>query len=198
MNLSRFRLPIIWTSSILGVLTLVHLIGVYIYEGGSVLGVPGGSINIGLIGQSPEIPNPMQYGENKQYDLILSFLFRSIIRYNTESSIYEGDLGRCDLSDLSKVSCRLTGSGIWSDGTPIKTDDVIATYQAFKTNPTNDKMKAFLGKVAIIAKDDGTIEISSEEKNSLMLDLLSSPILRSDMIERIRTGRLGKDGYVTS
>ena len=140
----------------------------------------------------------MQYGENKQYDLILSFLFRSIIRYNTESSIYEGDLGRCDLSDLSKVSCRLTGSGIWSDGTPIKTDDVIATYQAFKTNPTNDKMKAFLGKVAIIAKDDGTIEISSEEKNSLMLDLLSSPILRSDMIERIRTGRLGKDGYVTS
>lgn len=31
-----------------------------------------------------------------------------------------------------------------------------------------------------------------------MLDLLTSPILRSDMIERIKTGRLGKDGYVTS
>jgi hypothetical protein len=59
-------------------------------------------------------------------------------------------------------------------------------------------MKGFLGKVTVIAKDAKTIEISSDEKNSLMLDLLSSPILRSDMIERIRTGRLGKDGYVTS
>jgi hypothetical protein len=59
-------------------------------------------------------------------------------------------------------------------------------------------MKVFLGKVAVIQKDDKSIEISSEDKNSLMLDLLSYPVLRSDMIERIRTGRLGKDGYVTS
>ena len=51
-------------------------------------------------------------------------------------------------------------------------------------------MRAFLGKVAIVSKDAKTIELTSDEKNSLMLDLLGSPILRSDMIERIRTGRL--------
>ncbi len=54
-------------------------------------------------------------------------------------------------------------------------------------------MKGFLSKVAIVEKDASTVELSSSEKNSLMLDLLSYPILRSDMIERIRTGRLGID-----
>ena len=198
MNLSRFRLPVIWTSSILWILTLLHLVGVYIYEWWSVVGVPGGSINIWLVGQGPDIPNPMQYSQSKEHDLILSFLFRSLIRYNNESGIYEGDLARCDLTDLSKVTCTLTGSWVWSDNTEIKIDDVVATYQAFKDNPPSDKMRSFLGKLVVISKDAKTLELSSDEKNSLMLDILSSPILRSDMIERIRTGRLGKDGYVTS
>jgi hypothetical protein len=87
---------------------------------------------------------------------------------------------------------------VWSDGTEIKIDDVVATYQAFRESGTNEKMKSFLGKVAIVSKDGKNIELSSDEKNSLMLDLLSYPILRSDMIERIRTERLGKDAYVTS
>ncbi len=121
-----------------------------------------------------------------------------MIRYNTEAWIYEWDLANCDLNDLSKVTCILNGSGVWSDNTEIKIDDVVATYQAFKDNPPSDKMRAFLGKVAIVSKDSKTIELTSNEKNSLMLDLLGSPVLRSDMIERIRTGRLGKDGYVTS
>lgn len=198
MNLSRFRLPVIWTASIIGSLSFLHLIGVYIYEWGSVVGVPGGSINIGLVGESPTIPNPMKYSQNKQYDLILSFLFRSLIRYNNELSVYEWDLGTCDLSDLSKISCTLSGSGEWSDGTKIQVDDIVATYQAFKENPPNDKMRAFLGNVRITSKNKNTVEISASEQNSLMLDLLTSPILRSDMIERIRTDRLWKDGYVTS
>jgi hypothetical protein len=59
-------------------------------------------------------------------------------------------------------------------------------------------MKAFLSKVAVVTREGGVIELSADEKNSLMLDLLTYPILRSDIIERIRTDRLGPDGYVTS
>ena len=120
----------------------------------------------------------------------MSFLFRSLIRYNTELAIYEGDLGTCDLSNLSRVTCSLSGSGEWSDATQIQVEDVVATYQAWKESDESDKMLAFLKNVSIVSKDSKTIEISANEKNSLMLDLLSSPILRSDMIERIKTGRL--------
>ena len=31
-----------------------------------------------------------------------------------------------------------------------------------------------------------------------MLDLLTYPIVRSDILERIRTDRLSKEGYITS
>jgi MarR-like DNA-binding transcriptional regulator SgrR of sgrS sRNA len=147
-------------------------------------------VNIGIVGKAPETPNPLEFGQEKNHDLVLSFLFRGLIRYDHELSRYEGDLARCDISDLSEVRCTLTGSGKWSDGTMIQTADIEATFQAFKDNPPNEKMKGFLPKVALVTSGTGTIEISTSEKNSLMLDLLSYPILRSDMIERIRTGRL--------
>jgi ABC-type transport system substrate-binding protein len=194
----KFRLPLIWTLSTISIFLSLHLVGAYFYSGGTTVGIPGGSINIGLVGKAPEIPNPLEYGQNKQHDLILSFLFRGMITYDHTLKQYEWDLGRCDLSDLSKVTCTLTGSGKWSDGTTIQTEDIIATYQAFKDNPPNEKMKVFLGKVAIVSPKDGSIELSVSEKNSLMLDLLTYPILRSDIIDRVSTNRLSANGYVTS
>jgi hypothetical protein len=59
-------------------------------------------------------------------------------------------------------------------------------------------MQAFLGNVSVVSKKANTIEIAAKEKSSLMLDLLTYPILRSDMIERIRTGRLSHEAYITS
>ncbi len=198
MNLRRFRIPALWTSSLVLCICLIHLAGVYIYEGGTPMGVIGWSINIGMIGDSPEIPNPIHYGQSKQTDLILKFLFRSLLRYDAARWTYEWDIATCDISDLSKVSCILKDDQLWSDGTKIQVEDIIATYQAFRTNSTNDKMRVFLWNVGITSKGPKNIELNSKEKNSLMLDLLSYPIIRSDLLERIRTNRLAVDGYVTS
>lgn len=161
------------------------------------MGVPWGSINIGLVGEAPEIPNPLTYWQNKQNDLILSFLFRGALKYDDRLGTYEWDIANCDIADLSKVSCTLNTNNTWSDGTKIQKDDIVATLQAFKNSPPNDKMKAFLAGVTFTANGD-TVQISHKEKNSLMLDLLTYPIVRSDMLERIRTGRFSKDGYITS
>lgn len=59
-------------------------------------------------------------------------------------------------------------------------------------------MSAFLNGITIKSTGPGKIEIRSKEKNSLMLDLLTYPIVRSDMLERIKTGRISKEGYITS
>jgi ABC-type transport system substrate-binding protein len=197
-SLEKFRLPLLWTLGIVALFLFFHLIGVYIYKDGKLVGIPGGSVNIGMVGKAPENPNPLTFGQDKQHDLILSYLFRWLIRYNHGIKRYEGDLARCNIDDLSSIECTLTGSGKWSDGTMIQTDDVIATVQAFKDNPPNEKMKAFLSKLTVVSKKAGIVTLSAPEKNSLMLDILTYPILRSDMIERIRTERLGPDGYVTS
>lgn len=198
MNLRRLRTPIIFTSLILWGILLIHLVWVYIYEGGSTKGVPWGSINIGMVGESPGIPNPLKYGQNKQTDLILSFLFRSLLHYDDTTGGYGWDIANCDISDLAKVSCTIKEGWLWSDGTKIQVDDVIASIQAFRGNPPNEKMQGFLAGVSVVSKKDGFIEIIAKERNSLMLDLLSYPILRSDMIERIRTERLSDEAYITS
>lgn len=59
-------------------------------------------------------------------------------------------------------------------------------------------MGTFLKGVSVISRADGKIEITSKEKNSMILDLMTYPIVRSDMLERIRTGRISADGYITS
>lgn len=198
MDISKFRIPTIRASSIIAVLLFLHLIGVYIYEGGTSIGVAWGSTNIGLIGEAPTIPNPLEYGKNRQTDLILKFLFRGLISYNVATTSYSGDIATCDIWDLSKVVCTLKDGQLWSDGTEIQSEDIIATYQAFRNNSTNEKVKNFLGSVSIVSPGPKTIEFSAKEKNSLMLDILSYPIVRSDMLERIKTNRFTADGYLTS
>lgn len=128
----------------------------------------------------------------------MKFLFRSVIRYDAKSGEYGADIGSCDIRDLSKVHCEIKKQQFWSDGTIIQVDDIVASYKAFQANPGSDKMRAFLAGITITSKDKNSIDLSSKEKNSLMLDLLIYPIIRSDMLERIRTGRLAADGYITS
>lgn len=75
-SLEKFRLPLMWTLGIVALFLFLHLIGVYIYKDGKLVGIPGGSVNIGMVGKAPENPNPLTYGQDKQHDLILSYLFR--------------------------------------------------------------------------------------------------------------------------
>lgn len=98
-----------------------------------------------MIGEAPAVPNPLDYGKNKQVDLMLKFLFRGLIHYDVSTGSYGGDIANCDIGDLSKVTCTLKEKQLWSDGTEIQADDIIATYQAFRTSSPNDKIKAFLG-----------------------------------------------------
>ncbi|MDD2694193.1 MAG: ABC transporter substrate-binding protein [Candidatus Gracilibacteria bacterium] len=198
LNYNEIRKKGFLFAPIIGLIFLVHLIGVYVYEGGVSMGVSGGSINIGLVGEAPAIPNPIDYTKNKYHDLILKFLFRSLITYDAKKGEYQGDIGTCDIRDLSKIVCELKKNQYWSDGTPIQVEDVIATYQAFRANADTSKMGVFLKSVSFVSSDSGKITITAKEKNSLILDFLMYPIVRSDMLERIKTGRIGQEGYITS
>lgn len=198
MDVSLFRKPIIWWLTSLSVILTLHLGGVYIYEWGKSVGVRWGSINIWLIGEAPEIPNPLNYGGNKQEDLILKFLFRPLIKYDALTGEYQGDIGTCDLSDLSKIHCELKNGQTWSDGTNIQTEDILASYQAFRELSKNEKLKTLLASTSFVSDKKWGIDITSKEKNSIILELLTAPIIRSDMIERIKTDRITKDLYITS
>lgn len=141
--------------------------------------------------------NPLTFGASPANDLLFRFLFRGLLTYNPDDETMEWSLATCDISNLSKVSCTIKNGVKWSDGTPIQWGDVIATMNAFRDKTQNAKMREFLGNVSIWTKN-GAILFTTKEKNPLMLELLSYPIIRSDMIEQIQTSRFSTGNYITS
>ena len=136
-------------SAIIFGIVFLHLIGVYVYAGGKYIGVPGGSVSVGMIGKAPDILSPLTYGSNVHDTSIFRFVFRGLIRYNPEAETASSDLARCDMTSLEKVTCTLLKDQKWSDGTPIENRDVLATFQALEENASDPQIKTFLEQTAI-------------------------------------------------
>lgn len=141
--------------------------------------------------------NPFQYGKNDRVDLLYRFLFRGLIKYSIEKGIYTDDLTSCNLTDLTSIICTLQDDAVWSDGTRIKTDDIIASMDAYRRVISDVNIKLFLETVKI-TKNGDTIEIKSTKKSPYMIEILTYPIIRSDIIEKILSGSIDTRGYVTS
>lgn len=141
--------------------------------------------------------NPFQYGKDSSADFVYRLLFRSLIRYDIRAEVYKGDLANCDLSDTSSIKCTLRDDALWSDGNKVVAADVIGTIDTFRKRAPSDKMRGFLEGVTVKQSGD-TLEIRSSTKNNLMIDLLTYPIVRTDMIDRISTERVTANTYITS
>jgi ABC-type transport system substrate-binding protein len=194
VHLKKYLL--IWAITI-GMLVLLHLVGVYVFLGGKYVWLPGGSVSIALIGKPLDVMNPLSYGWSAGDNLVFRFMFRGLIQYNPENANFYGDLATCDLGNIQRIECTLKNNIEWSDGTAIQVADVIATFDAFKKSAVDDKMLNFI-KWVTVTSSDGKIIVTSKTKNPLVLDLLSYPILRSDIIEQIETNRFGTGLYITS
>lgn len=87
---AKYRKTILWVSTVLCGFFLAHIAGAYIYSDGKYIGLPGGSVSVGVVSSSrPQPLNPLLYGSGDIDDMIYNLLFRSLIRYNPESEIFE-------------------------------------------------------------------------------------------------------------
>ncbi len=184
-----------WT--LLALIIILHLIGVYIFAWGHYEWVRWGSISIGIVDTTPNPMNPFQYGTNDSTDLVYRFLFRGLIHYDSKQWIYQGDLATCDLADTLAITCTLQDNAIWSDGTRIKIEDVIASIDNFRKTTSNPDIKAFLDTVTT-KKNGEIIEIKSKIKSSHMIEMLTYPIVKSDIISAINSGTIDTKNYIAS
>lgn len=185
------------SSIIVFVLIILHLIGVYIFMWGHYEWVRWGSISIGIVDATPNPLDPFQYGKSNSTDLLYRFLFRGLIRYDSVRAAYQWDLTTCDLSDIQLIRCTLRDDAVWSDGTRIKTDDIVASIDAFKKNASNQEIRAFLETVTV-KKNGDSIEIKSGQKSPHMIEILTYPIIKTDVIIAIHSGTVTTKNYITS
>ena len=109
-----------------------HLAFLYMSEDSIRSPEEGGTVNIGFIGAIPSL-NPAAYGADPIGDYILRFLSRSVLRYNVHTKQMEGDIANCNLGEnFSEIKCYVKNDAVWSDGTPITKEDILATYDMLK------------------------------------------------------------------
>lgn len=178
---------------------LLHIIWIYIYSNWKYVGLPGGSVQVAVVGDinSFEPLNPLLYGSGKINDLMYSMMFRGLIEYNSEKEIYQWDLANCDITDTSKISCQLREDAIWSDWSKITNEDIIASIGIFGANAVNKNIATAL-KNAKISVNENIIKIESPNQNPYIVQAMSYPILRTDNIDQIKNNRLKKENYITS
>lgn len=86
---------------------------------------------------------------------------------------------------------------MWSDGTRVKIEDIIASIDAFRKIAPNPDMKSFLETVTV-KKNGDIIEVKSGQKNQHMIELLTYPVIKTDVINAINSGTINAKNYVTS
>lgn len=140
---------------------------------------------------------PLSYGKNPTDEIVYPFLYKGLIRYNTEDNTAREDLAQCDISKIEKITCTIKKDMFWSDKSTITDDDVVATFRGFAELGENPDMEEVLRDTRIVAKD-GIITFSNPDKDVKILKLLTYPIYRSDMVEQMRTDRFTTGSHITS
>jgi ABC-type transport system substrate-binding protein len=97
-----------------------------------------------MVGTAVKAMDPSSYGSDDASDLVYRFLLRGLIRYDIASGVYTGDLANCDLADMTSIVCTLRNDTVWSDGTRIKADDIIASIEMYKRTATNKDIRSLL------------------------------------------------------
>lgn len=62
----------------------------------------------------------------------------------------EGDIANCNLGkNFSEIKCYIKKDQKWSDGTPISTEDILATYEMLQNNDINKTARKVLENITI-------------------------------------------------
>lgn len=127
-------------------LLMGHIVLLYVYSDAIKYPLPGGTINIGMIGDKPTL-NVLNFDtkiENDPNDAVLRFIYRGLVRFSPSDKKIISDLANCDIDNFPTIKCVLNQNALWNDGTNMTTQDVAATYAFFQKNALNEYTKAQL------------------------------------------------------
>ena len=123
-----------------------HIIILYVYSDAIEYPLPGGTINVGMIGEKPVL-NVLNFDikiENDPNDTITKFVYRGLVRFSPTDKKIVSDLANCDIENFPLVRCSLNQNALWNDGTSITKEDVIRTFAVFREKGLNEFTKTQL------------------------------------------------------
>lgn len=156
-----------------------HIVVLYFYSDAIEYPLPGGTVNIGIMGEKPTL-NVLNFDtkiENDPNDTVLRFVYRGLLRFSPTDKKIVSDLANCDIENFPTVRCTLGQNAIWNDGTPITKNDVLKTYTTFKEAALNDYTKAQLSALDI-SENEESVVFRFKTRDITALQALFVPIIR--------------------
>jgi len=172
-------------------LIAAHIVLLYFYHDAQKYPLPGGTINIGMVGKTPDL-NVLHFDtkiENDPNDTILRFVYRGLLRFSPTDKKIIPDLATCSTDTFPVVRCTLNQNALWSDGTSMKVEDILATYAFYREKAVNEYTRSQLGLIEV-SEDTGDIIFRFKTRDATSLEALFLPIVRKKDITDDWTGDL--------
>ncbi len=166
------------------VVSLSHLVYLFLYSDSKVLPEKGGTVSEWLIWNFPSL-NPL-IGNSKDLNnkYIVSLLYRSLLTYNSTSNKIESDIANCDISNLLNIECFINDNVYWSNWEEITIKDIVETYELLKNVEVNELSNSLLQNTEIISNNNSII-FKNENKDINFLNIFFQPILSSKTINSL-------------
>lgn len=156
-----------------------HIVVLYFYSDAIEYPLPGGTVNIGILGERPSL-NVLNFDtkiENDPNDTVLRFIYRGLVRFSPTDKKIVGDLASCDIENFPVVRCNLSQNALWNDGTPVTKEDIIKTYTIFREKALNEYTKSQLSLLDI-SENEWDVVFRFKTRDVTALQALFLPIVR--------------------
>lgn len=181
-NIIKLKKYLFLISVIFLVLSLTHLIYIYLYDDSKLVPIKWWTISEWLIWNFPSLNPLMPLSWNNQY--VVGLLYRSLLKYDLKENKIVWDLATCDISNLLSIECYIKDNIFWSNWKPITTEDVVSTYKIIQTTGVNKISSSLLEETQIEQKDN-IIIFKNNKKDVNFLNIFFQPILPKDTINSL-------------
>lgn len=163
-------------------LTLVHLIYIFLYNDSETVAIKGWTVSEWLIWAFPSL-NPLKpLNWNNKY--IISLLYRSLLKYDFKENKIVSDLASCDINNLKQIECYLKDNIYWSNWDLITAKDVISTYNLLQNTWVNKITSSLLANTTI-EQNNNTIIFKNNKKDINFMNVFFQPILSDKTINTL-------------
>lgn len=143
--------------------------------------IKGGDYSEGVIGH-PKYVNPLYSGYSDVDGDLTSLIFSSLFKRDQNGGLINDLIESYEIGGDNKIYTFKIKQGVkWHDGSDLKADDVVFTFNAIKDSRYNSPLRAsFLG-VEIDKIDDNTIRFVLVEPYAAFLNLLTFGIMPENL-----------------
>ena len=171
----------------------LFLIFAYIYQGSKVTPESGGQLIVAQLAPPPSL-SPLAYGTDDRTNIINHLMFRSLMKPDPINQELKQDLGSCEFGRVVwEVSCTILPGSLFSDGSAITREDVIASFVLYREQARSQDILGILSRTSISEGPSWEIVFrTNSSRIKEISELLVLPILPQSKLELVKSASISE------